>query len=119
MLIVDDQAPFRDVARTVVEMTDGFEIAGEADTGERSVELARELDPDLILMDVNLPGISGLEATMQILSEGKRIVVLLVSTYEAQEYEPRAAEVGAAAYIPKSEFGPERLVEAWGIASGA
>lgn len=119
VLIVDDQAPFRDVARTVVEMTDGFEIAGEADTGERSVELARELDPDLILMDVNLPGISGLEATMQILSEGKRIVVLLVSTYEAQEYEPRAAEVGAAAYIPKSEFGPERLVEAWGIATGA
>lgn len=118
VLIVDDQAPFRDVAKTVVEMTDGFEVAGEAETGERSVELARELDPDLILMDVNLPGISGLEATKQILSEGKRIVVLLVSTYEAQEYEPHAKEVGAAAYIPKSEFGPERLVEAWATASG-
>lgn len=113
VLIVDDQAPFRDVARTVVEMTDGFEVVGEAETGERSVELARELNPDLILMDVNLPGMSGLEATRQILAEAKRTVVLLVSTYEAGEYEPRAAEVGAAAYIPKSEFGPDRLREAW------
>jgi DNA-binding NarL/FixJ family response regulator len=117
VLIVDDQAPFRDVARTVVEMTDGFDVVGEADTGERSVELARDLNPDLILMDVNLPGISGLEATRQILAEAKRTVVLLVSTYEAQEYEPRAAEVGAAAYIPKSEFGPERLTEAWEAAN--
>lgn len=117
VLIVDDQAPFRDVARTVVEMTDGFDVVGEAETGERSVELARDLNPDLILMDVNLPGISGLEATKQILAEAKRTIVLLVSTYEAQEYEPRAAEVGAAAYIPKSEFGPERLTDAWEAAN--
>lgn len=117
VLIVDDQAPFRDVAKTVVEMTDGFDVVGEAETGERSVELARDLKPDLILMDVNLPGISGLEATKQILAEAKRTIVLLVSTYEAQEYEPRAAEVGAAAYIPKSEFGPERLTDAWEAAN--
>jgi DNA-binding NarL/FixJ family response regulator len=117
VLIVDDQAPFRQAARTVVELTDGFEIAGEADTGEAAVEAARELEPDLVLMDVNLPGIDGIEATRRILNDSAgRVVVLMVSTYEAEEYAPRAAEAGAAAYIPKSEFEPDRLSEAWSTA---
>jgi DNA-binding NarL/FixJ family response regulator len=117
VLIVDDQEPFRLAARTVVDLTDGFEVAGEAETGEASVDAARELRPDLVLMDVNLPGIDGLEATRRILGEsGGRIVVLMLSTYEADEYAPRAAEAGAAAYIPKSEFEPDRLAEAWSAA---
>src|SRR5918996_2186623 len=114
VLIVDDQEPFRQAARAVVELTDGFEVAGEAETGEDAVDRARELEPDLVLMDVNLPGIDGLEATRRILSESNgRVVVLVVSTYEADEYAPRAAEAGAAAYIPKSEFEPDRLSDAW------
>ena len=113
VLIVDDQAPFRDVARLVVELTDGFEVAGEAVTGEESVEMARSLKPDLILMDVNMPGIDGTEATKIILGEDSGVVVLLLSTYEPAEYEPRAAEAGAAAYIPKSAFDPDRLLTAW------
>jgi DNA-binding NarL/FixJ family response regulator len=119
VLIVDDQAPFRMAARTVVELTDGFEVIGEAETGEDSVDMARSLDPDLVLMDVNLPGINGLDATRQILAETKRVVVLLLSTYEEEEYGPRAAECGAAAYIPKSSFGPDRLEEAWAAANDA
>jgi DNA-binding NarL/FixJ family response regulator len=113
VLIVDDQEPFRMAARMVVEATDGFEVAGEAETGEDSVRMATELDPDLVLMDVNLPGINGLEATRQILDGSQRVVVLLVSTYEAAEYAPRAAECGASAYIPKSELDPDRLADAW------
>jgi DNA-binding NarL/FixJ family response regulator len=117
VLIVDDQEPFRLAARAVVEMTDGFEVAGEAETGEAAVEAARDLGPDLVLMDVNLPGIDGIEATRRILEESDgRVVVLMVSTYEADEYAPRAAEAGAAAYIPKSEFDPDRLEEAWAAA---
>jgi DNA-binding NarL/FixJ family response regulator len=58
VLIVDDQEPFRMAARMVVDATDGFEVVGEAETGESSVEMARELAPDLVLMDVNLPGIN-------------------------------------------------------------
>ena len=68
VLIVDDQEPFRSAARMVVEMTDGFEVAGEAESGEEGVELAAELQPDLVLMDVYLPGIDGMEATRQITS---------------------------------------------------
>jgi DNA-binding NarL/FixJ family response regulator len=102
----------------VVDITDGFEVVGEAETGEDSVRMAQELQPDLVLMDVNLPGINGLDATRQILGQGgDSVVVLLLSTYEEEEYAPRAAECGAAAYIPKSAFGPDRLEAAWEAAS--
>ncbi|MEO8477594.1 MAG: response regulator transcription factor [Actinomycetota bacterium] len=114
VLIVDDQEPFRMAARMVVDVTDGFEVVGEAETGEDSVSMATELKPDLVLMDVNLPGINGLDATRQILAgAGSPVVVLLLSTYEEEEYAPRAAECGAAAYIPKAVFGPDRLESAW------
>jgi DNA-binding NarL/FixJ family response regulator len=120
VLIVDDQEPFRLAARMVVDATDGFEVVGEAETGEASVEMARELSPDLVLMDVNLPGINGLDATRQILEDqADPVVVLLLSTYEEEEYAPRAAECGAAAYIPKSVFGPDRLESAWSAATEA
>jgi DNA-binding NarL/FixJ family response regulator len=120
VLIVDDQEPFRMAARMVVDATEGFEVVGEAETGEDSVVMARELSPELVLMDVNLPGINGLEATRQILADGAdKVVVLLLSTYEEEEYAPRAAECGAAAYIPKAVFGPDRLESAWAVVSGA
>ncbi len=117
VLIVDDQEPFRMAARMVVEATEGFDVVGEVETGEDAVEAARTADPDLVLMDVNLPGINGLEATRQILDGSDRIVILLLSTYEEEEYGPRAAECGAAAYVPKSSFGPDRLAEAWAAAT--
>ena len=120
VLIVDDQEPFRMAARMVVEATEGFDVVGEAETGEDSVTMASDLSPDLVLMDVNLPGINGLDATRQILSaDGSGTIVLLLSTYEEEEYAPRAAECGAAAYIPKSAFGPDRLEQAWAAARGA
>jgi DNA-binding NarL/FixJ family response regulator len=119
VLIVDDQEPFRLAARMVVELTDGFEVVGEAETGEDAVTMSTELRPDLVLMDVNLPGIDGLEATRRILASEDPPIVLLLSTYEEEEYAPRAAECGAAAYIPKAVFGPDRLDQAWHDASGS
>jgi DNA-binding NarL/FixJ family response regulator len=114
VLIVDDQAPFRLAARLVVEATDGFEVVAEVETGEDAVTAAAELRPDLVLMDVNLPGIDGLEATRLIREESAGgVTVLLLSTYEAEDYAGRAVECGAAGFIPKSQFGPERLSETW------
>ena len=117
VLIVDDQEPFRLAARMVVDVTEGFDVVGEAETGEDAVTMAADLAPDLVLMDVNLPGIGGLEATRRILAAEGAPVVLLLSTYEEEEYAPRAAECGAAAYIPKAVFGPDRLETAWEAAT--
>lgn len=113
VLIVDDQEPFRSVAREVVEAAGDFEVVGEAATGEESVDLARALHPDLVLMDVNLPGIDGTEATRRILAEATASKVVLLSTYEEDELADRARECGASAYVPKSAFDPERLATVW------
>ena len=120
VVIVDDQKPFRMAARDVIELTGGFEVVGEAETGEDAIEVVKEMEPDLVLMDLNLPGIDGLEATKRIVAErSNHVVVLMVSTYEAEEFAPRCAEAGAAAYISKSEFGPDQLEEAWAAATGS
>jgi DNA-binding NarL/FixJ family response regulator len=120
VLIVDDQAPFRLAARFVVEATDGFDVVAEVETGEDAVAVAAELLPDLVLMDVNLPGIDGLEATRRIREQSEgAVTVLLLSTYEAEDYAGRAVECGAAGFIPKSQFGPDRLAEAWERAAAA
>jgi len=113
VLIVDDQEPFRAVARDVVEAAGDFEVVGEAESGEKSVDLARSLRPDLVLMDVNLPGIDGPEATKRILAMAGGTKVLLLSTYEEDELSERARECGASGYVPKSAFDPDRLAAEW------
>ena len=113
VLIVDDQEPFRSAARMVVEMTDGFEVAGEAESGEEGVELAAELQPDLVLRDVYLPGIDGLEATRRINGNANPPLVLVMSTHESQEFAEAAIAAGAIAFIPKSQFGMDELAQAW------
>jgi DNA-binding NarL/FixJ family response regulator len=118
-LIVDDQEPFRSAARMVVELTDGSEVVGEAETGEDGVAMAADLAPDLVPMDVNLPGIDGLEATPRIVAGGTARVVLLLSTYEEAGYALGAAECGADPYVPKAAFAPDRLESAWADATGS
>lgn len=113
VLIVDDQEPFRSAARMVVEMSDGFEVVGEAESGEEGVELAAELHPDLVLMDVYLPGIDGMEATRRITSADKPPRVLVMSTHESVEFADAATAAGAIAFIPKSQFGLDELAAAW------
>ena len=111
VLVVDDQEPFRAAMSAVVELTDGFDVVGAMASGEESVVAARELAPDLVLMDVNLPGIDGIEATRQIRGLPSPPVVVLLSTYDEDEFD--AAGCGAAAYVPKGAFGPDRLVHEW------
>jgi DNA-binding NarL/FixJ family response regulator len=106
VLIVDDQAPFRRAARAVVTATSGFEVVGEAESGEEAVELADALTPGLVLMDINLPGINGIEATRRITAAHPDAVVMLLSTYQAGDLPSDAGSSGAAQYVHKEEFGP-------------
>lgn len=113
VLIVDDQPPFRSVARTVVSLAPGFEVAGEAASGEESVEAAAELDAKIVLMDINLPGINGIEATRRILSQRPETVVILLSTYTEADLPADARTCGAARYIHKEDLSPAVIREVW------
>jgi len=116
VLIVDDQVAFREAARATIELIDGFEVCAEADTGERAVELLPNARPDLVLMDVHMPGIDGFLATRRIreLAGGDACpVIILLSTYEATDYAGLAMECGAGAYVSKSELDAELLLTIW------
>ena len=113
VLIVDDQPPFRTIARTVVGVTKGFEVVAEAETGEEAVELAATHRPQLVLMDINMPGINGVEATRQILAGDPTAVVVLVSTYQADDLPDGADSCGAAAYVNKEDVSPAMLNDLW------
>jgi two-component system, NarL family, invasion response regulator UvrY len=113
VLIVDDQAPFRRAASAVVKATPGFEAVGDAESGEQAIELVDELAPRIVLMDINLPGINGIEATRRITNAHPEVVVILLSTYQADDLPADARDCGAVAYVDKEEFGPAVLRDLW------
>ena len=113
VLVVDDQAPFRMAARMVLKRAEGFELVGEAATGEESVDRVAELVPDLVLMDINMPGINGIEATRQIVTAVPDTVVFLCSTYQLSDLPADARTSGARAYVNKEELGPDVLARIW------
>ena len=114
VLIVDDQAPFRRAAKMVMAATPGFDVIGEAESGEQAVELFDELTPGLVLMDINLgPGINGIEATRRITAAHPDATVLLLSTYQAADLPSGADTCGAAGYVNKEEFGPAVVLDLW------
>jgi DNA-binding NarL/FixJ family response regulator len=109
VLIVDDQRPFRTVARTVVGMVGGWRVAAEAETGEQALVEAERVHPAVVLMDINLPGINGIEATRRILAGDPAARVVLLSTYALDDLPGDAARCGAVAYINKEDLTPARL----------
>jgi two-component system invasion response regulator UvrY len=113
VLIVDDQAFFRSAARAVLAVTPGFTAVGEADSGEDAVLRVAELHPGLVLMDIHLPGISGIEATRRIVATHPGTAVLLLSTYRAEDLPADARDCGAIAYLHKEDFEPEVLERIW------
>lgn len=98
VLVVDDQLAFHDVAHAVIDATAGFEWIGRASCGEEGVERTEDLRPDLVLMDVRMPGIGGVEAARQIASRGLRAIVVLVT---AGPLPSDGGHGGAAEIVPK------------------
>ena len=114
VIVVDDQAPFRLAARAVLRRSEGFELVGEAGNGLEAIELASELHPDVILMDINMPEMGGIEATRQILATAPDTFVILCSTYDVSDLPPDAAASGAKAYVHKEQLGAKTLGRLWG-----
>jgi DNA-binding NarL/FixJ family response regulator len=113
VLVVDDQAPFRRAARAVLSRADGFELIGEAETGEDAVTLAGDLHPSVVLMDINMPGIGGIEATRRIVTADPEVVVILCSTRAQADVPDAIAASGARAYLSKETFGADALRRIW------
>ena len=109
VLIVDDQPPFRAVARTVVTLLPGWRVVGEAASGEDAVVAAHTGHPAVVLMDINLPGISGIEATRQITAVSPAVRVVLLSTYAYEDLPADALASGAVAYLRKEDLTPRVL----------
>ena len=115
VLVVDDEEIFRRAMTSVVAETDGFVVVGTAASGSDALAAAQATQPDLVLMDVNLPVFDGIEATRRLQAADRPPVVLLVSTYDESDVD--YAGSGAAGYITKSAFGSDRLTEAWAAAN--
>jgi len=113
VLLVDDQEPFRGAARVVLGRTEGFELIGEAQSGEQAVELADQLAPRMVLMDINMPGINGIEATRRIVDAHPDTTVVLVSTYQVGDLPAEAETSGAIGYLNKEDLTPRVLRRLW------
>ena len=113
VVVVDDQVPFRLAAKAVLRRLDCFELAGEASSGPEAIELVELLHPALVLMDINMPEMNGIEATRRIVSAHPETVVFLCSTYDVEDLPPGAADSGASAYVNKERFGAEMLRQLW------
>jgi two-component system, NarL family, invasion response regulator UvrY len=113
VLTVDDQAQFRALLRRVVDETPGLVVVGEADSGESAVVLARSLEPDLVLMDVRMPGIGGIAATRQIKMLRPATLVVLVSTMHSDQLVETADGSRADVTVCKSDLRPSVLEGIW------
>jgi pilus assembly protein CpaE len=114
VLVVDDQAPFRAAMKAVLKRTAEFELVGEAADGSEAVSLAHELEPALVLMDINMPGMNGIEAARSMVSQRPDVVVILCSTYDAGDLPPEVATSGARAYLNKEHLAADTLRRLWG-----
>jgi DNA-binding NarL/FixJ family response regulator len=109
VLLADDQALVRSGFRMILEAREDLEVVGEAENGAQAVELARQLDPDVILMDVRMPEVDGVEATRRL--AGSKARVLILTTFDLDEYVVEALRAGASGFLLK-DVRPEQLVDA-------
>ena len=118
VLLADDHAILRQGVRALLNLADDIEVVGEAVDGSQAVEMARSLSPDVILMDIAMPGLGGLEATLEMKKEGLRSKILILSQYEDREYVRRLLKAGVAGYLLKKSAGAELANSIRAVARG-
>jgi DNA-binding NarL/FixJ family response regulator len=111
VLLCDDQALVRGGFRMILEARPDLEVVGEADDGLRAVELGRRLAPDVIMMDVRMPNLDGVEATRRLVEGGSAARIVILTTYDLDEYVHAAIRAGASGFLLK-DVQPAQLVEA-------
>lgn len=107
VLIADDHAILREGMRALLQHSDDIEVVGEASDGAQAVELTQKLQPDVVLMDIAMPGLGGLEATIALQKAGARARVLILSQYDDREYVRRLLKAGVSGYLLKKSAGAE------------
>ncbi|MGO4752619.1 response regulator [Streptomyces sp. 2MCAF27] len=116
--IADDQAMQRFGFRMLLESQDDMALVGEAETGAAAVRLCAELQPDVVLMDVRMPGLDGIEATRRIVASGGRTRVLILTTFDLDEYAHAGLRAGASGFLVKDARPEELLASIRAVASG-
>jgi DNA-binding NarL/FixJ family response regulator len=116
-LLADDQALVRSGFRMILEARDDIDVVGEAADGAEAVELALRLDPDVILMDVRMPRLDGVEATRRLTNAGSRARVVILTTFDLDEYVHEAIRAGASGFLLK-DVQPTQLVDAVRVIAG-
>ncbi len=109
ILIVDDHAIMRDGIRALLNVDDTLEIVGEASEGKEAIEKFQELKPDVIVMDIVMPGMDGLEATRRITKRNTKTKVLILTQHENKDYILSAVKAGVAGYVPKKALGSDLI----------
>ena len=113
VLTVDDKRIFLRTARSLIEATPGFEQVGEAASGEEALELAAHLRPDLVLVDVRMPGMDGVETARRLTEADPATTVVLISLEEVPQLSTAVDRAGAAGYIRKQDLSTRSLAELW------
>lgn len=113
VFVVDDQPRFLAVATTVVDRTAGFTMVGQAANGQEALDRLPALAPDLVLMDIHMPVLDGVEATRRIVAERPGVVVILLSSYAKADLPDGVLDGGAADYLHKEELAPAMLRDLW------
>ena len=106
-LIVDDHAVLRDGVRALLSLHDDIEVIGEASEGKEAIRKVQELMPDVVIMDIAMPGMDGLEATRRIRKKYPKIKVLVLTQHDNKEYILSVIKAGASGYVPKRALGSE------------
>lgn len=109
LLVADDQPVIRSGLRMIIDSADDIELVGDAGDGQQALDVARELQPDVVLMDIRMPGMDGITATRELLRAHRRMRVLILTTYDPDEYVFDSLAAGASGFLLKSDA-PERLL---------